>query len=103
MRPKKITFSLNDPQGLDAGKLRISNVVRLHVDGFGLQNIILEARVFHRPDDSFEYGRGCQLLSLDKSNGDLPAGTKALIFIEASVGAEIACLLSQQPDLRLSP
>ena len=99
---RDVTLSLTDPSGSKAGELRLSNIISLFVDGFGLQNIILDTRIFSKPEDSFEYRRACELLDLDRASNEVLSGTKTLIFIEASVGAEVACLLSKWPDLYLS-
>lgn len=98
-----VILSLTDPSGSQASKLRLPGVISLFVDGFSLQNVVLDTKIFSKVENSFEYRRACELLDLDRTDDKVLDGSKALIFIEASVGAELACLMSDQPDLALSP
>ena len=64
------------------------------MDGSSLQNIILDASVFHEKSTSFEYQRACQLLDIDSANNSTFADSRTVTLIQASAGAEIACLAS---------
>jgi len=99
---RDIVVSLTDPSGSITGELLLPNVTSLFVDGFGLQNIVLETKLFIKPEDSFEYKRACDLLSLDRADSDILGGSKMLFFIEASIGAELACVLLGQPKMIFS-
>jgi hypothetical protein len=63
-----LTVSLIDAEGQPSADLMLMNIVNLYVDGFSLQNIILDVSVFHEKDPSFEYQRACQLLDIDNAN-----------------------------------
>jgi len=89
-----LTVSLTDPEGQPSADLILMNIVDLYVDGFSLQNIILDACVFHEKNTSFEYQRACQLLDIDSAIDSDFADSKTMILIQASAGAEIACLAS---------
>ena len=56
-----LTLSLIDPVGR-ASRLHLPGVIKLFVDGFGLQNVVLDAKLFTKPENSFEYKRACDLL-----------------------------------------
>ncbi|MCS4231152.1 hypothetical protein EDF77_2880 [Stenotrophomonas maltophilia] len=89
-----LTVSLTDAEGQRGADLVLVNIVDLYVDGFSLQNIILDASVFHEKSTSFEYQRACQLLDIDSANASTFADSRTVILIQASAGAEIACLAS---------
>lgn len=98
----EVTLTLNGPSGEYAGALKLNGVEVLFVDGFSLQNVVLDVKLFSSPEVSFEYKRACELLGLDYSKQALDCG-KSIFFIEASVGAEVACLMSGHPQLLIVP
>lgn len=98
-----IRLTLVDPKGVRVSELQVRKVERLFVDGFSLQNVVLDAKMFVEPEDSFEYRRACELLDLELSDKMLLNNSRALLFIEASVGAEVACLVGERPHLRIVP
>lgn len=57
-----LTVSLTDAEGQPSADLMLMDLIGLYVDGFSLQNIILDVSVFHQKSTSFEYQRACQLL-----------------------------------------
>lgn len=94
-----LTVSLTDAEGQPSADLVLVNLIDLYVDGFSLQNIILDVSVFHHKSTSFEYQRACQLLDIDSSNDVFFSDRQTVILIQASAGAEIACLASGRIDI----
>lgn len=94
-----LLLSLLDPEGNASDKLLISNVQKLFVDSFQMQNVILELKIFRGRDESFEFSRACELLDLQEGADDFFSQGMVLVFFEASVGAEIACLCESPPKL----
>lgn len=94
-----LTLSLTDAEGQPSADLILVNVIDLYVDGFSLQNIILDVSIFFEKDTSFEYQRACHLLDIDKENTEIFSECRTLILIQASAGAEIACLAKGRIDI----
>ncbi|MBJ7514735.1 MAG: hypothetical protein JHC82_00290 [Stenotrophomonas sp.] len=94
-----LTVSLTDAEDQPSADLMLVNLIDLYVDGFSLQNIILDVSVFHQKSTSFEYQRACQLLDIDSSNDVFFSDRQTVILIQASAGAEIACLASGRIDI----
>ena len=94
-----LTVSLTDAEGQPSADLMLMNLTGLYVDGFSLQNIILDVSVFHQESTSFEYQRACQLLDIDSANDSTFADSRTVILIQASAGAEIACIASGRIDI----
>jgi len=92
---QKMRLQLCDPAGVDAGRLEFNHVCRAQVEGWALQNIILELSVFTDVRTSFEYRRVCSMLGLDPAVPGIFASGGCMVLLEASAGAEIALLLSQ--------
>ncbi|KAA9002261.1 hypothetical protein FJU31_05140 [Stenotrophomonas cyclobalanopsidis] len=91
--PEKMLVHLSDEFSKKKYDLVIDGVRKVAVDGFGLQNVVLDLKVFYSFDGSFEFRRSCHLLGLAYAGPeDFPQGD-SMVFIEASVGAEIACLV----------
>lgn len=97
-----LTISMRDPQDVSACELMIENVAQLFIDGFTLQNVVLDIKVFRERVPSFEYGRACELLGLDPREFSVPP-TQVMLFVEASVGAELACLIDGELTMRVTP
>ena len=83
-------FDRSVSQSFDLGFRRVKRIV---VDGFSMQNIVLELKVFSEREDSFEFQRCCFLLGIDLSNPREIDDGDSMVFIEASVGAEVALLM----------
>ncbi|WP_349999325.1 hypothetical protein [Stenotrophomonas lacuserhaii] len=92
-------MSVTDAEGQPSTDLMLMNLIDLYVDGFSLQNIILDVSVFHQESTSFEYQRACQLLDIDNSNDEFFSDAQTVILIQASAGAEIACIASGRIDI----
>jgi hypothetical protein len=100
------TLFLTEPAEFDKKhtkkrKLVFKDIKKIFVDGLTLQNVIFDIYVFTRREDSFEYKRACALLDISSVDGSVFDNFVSMIFIEASVGAEVACLISGYPDLLL--
>ncbi len=97
------SFFLNlfDPQYSISYVLKFVNVQKLYVEGLSLQNIVLDFNVYTRPSGDFGFNRVCGMLDLDMAAAELILEKGSLLLIEASSGAEIACILSDcgVPDL----
>lgn len=98
-----VTVSLFDESSRASYDLVFGQVRRASVDGFSSQNVVLDLKVFNRKDDSFEFKRCCFLLGLDPVAAREIVDGDTLVFIEASVGAEIALLVEGTWDSRLIP
>lgn len=96
---RSLTVSVTDAEGQPSTDLMLMNLIDLYVDGFSLQNIILDVSVFHQESTSFEYQRACQLLDIDNSNDEFFSDAQTVILIQASAGAEIACIASGRIDI----
>lgn len=97
----RLILSLSKPDGEHRYELSFDHVLQLAIDGFGMQNIIFDMSVFAERETSFEFLRACALLDLDAAKlQELNAGW-CLVFVQASVGAEIACLMDRpwQPSI----
>ena len=92
-----LDVSMVDEHQLKKSTIQISGVTRLMIEGFGLQNVVLDVTCFTAADTSFEFGRACALLSLDPQDA-FAGDARFLTFIQASVGAEIACLSANAPS-----
>lgn len=92
-RDSGVVVSLFDgsvSQGFDLGFRRVKRIV---VDGFAMQNIVFELKIFSEREASFEFQRCCFLLGIDSSNPREIDDGDSMVFIEASVGAEVALLM----------
>lgn len=98
-----VTVSLFDESSRASYDLVFGQVRRASVDGFSSQNVVLDLKVFNRKDDYFEFKRCCFLLGLDPVAAREIVDGDTLVFIEASVGAEIALLVEGTWDSRLIP
>jgi hypothetical protein len=85
---------LKDSAGAQEYELCFTDIVSLNVDGFGLQNVILDFKLFNSPEDSFEFVRACALLDMDPKGQEALQKLGCVAFIESSVGADIACRMS---------
>ncbi len=90
---EKIFVHLLDEYTKKKYELVINGVRKVAVDGFGLQNVVLDLKVFYSFDQSFEFRRSCHLLGLAYAGPEYFPEGDSMVFIEASVGAEIACLV----------
>ena len=98
-----VTVSLFDDSVQGSYDLVFGRVRKASIDGFSSQNVVLDLKVFNRKDDSFEFKRCCFLLGLDPVAAREIVDGDTLVFIEASVGAEIALLVEGTWDSRLIP
>jgi len=73
--------------------MKFKNVKQLFVDGFSLQNIVLDISVFTQLREDFGFRRASGMLDLKPEAVESAISGGALILIEASSGAEVACLL----------
>ena len=65
-------------------------VRKFYLSNMMIQNVILDLLLFEKASDSDYFGHCCSLLDIDASEyGNLFSGK--MIYIEPSVGAEIAC------------
>lgn len=80
-------------QGREADAMCFTNVRKLRVDGFSLQNIVLDLHFYPKPSSDFGFQRACGMLELDAAEAELALESGSVVLIEASSGAEIACLL----------
>lgn len=79
----------------DAKKvLRFSGVQKFFLSEMMLQNVILDVILFDTVSDSDYFKRGCQLLEINASNFGKEKESM-LIYVEPSVGAELACFFSE--------
>ena len=87
-------FSLRLFNPLDQARYEMcfENVSRLFVDGFSLQNIVLDVSLFTAPVEEFGFRRASTLLNLDGVAGSGMQDGDCIMLIEASAGAEVACL-----------
>ncbi|WP_414605833.1 hypothetical protein [Stenotrophomonas pavanii] len=97
-----VTVSLFDDSVQGSYDLVFGRVRKASIDGFSSQNVVLDLKVFHRKDDSFEFQRCCFLLGLDPVAAREIVDGDTLVFIEASVGAEIALLIDGTWEGRLN-
>ncbi|MBH1391673.1 hypothetical protein [Stenotrophomonas muris] len=98
-----VTVSLFDDSVQGSYDLVFGRVRKASIDGFSSQNVVLDLKVFHRKDDSFEFQRCCFLLGLDPVAAREIVDGDTLVFIEASAGAEIALLVEGTWESRLIP
>lgn len=98
-----VTVSLFDESSRASYDFVFGQVRRASVDGFSSQNVVLDLKVFNRKDDYFEFKRCCFLLGLDPVAAREIVDGDTLVFIETSVGAEIALLVEGTWDSRLIP
>ncbi|MBA0378592.1 hypothetical protein D7U92_04550 [Stenotrophomonas maltophilia] len=98
-----VTVSLFDDSVQGSYDLVFGRVRKASIDGFSSQNVVLDLKVFNRKDDSFEFQRCCFLLGLDPVAAREIVDGDTLVFIEASVGAEIALLVEGTWEGRLIP
>jgi len=82
-------------------EMNFTNVQELCVDGFGLQNIVLDLSFYTGMSKDFGFNRVCGMLGLDIAAAESILESSSLVLIEASSGAEIACIISgrELPDL----
>lgn len=85
---------LLDTQTLKSYVMEFSEVKRLCVEGFSLQNVIADVHVYHALSAEFGVRRACGMLDLDLAAAALALEKGSLVLIEAASGAEIACLLA---------
>lgn len=98
---RRLALSLSTECGRHVHEVIFDNIVRLSIDGFSMQNIILDLSVFTEREGSFEFDRACALLGLDPADPHELDGTGCIVLIEATIGAEIACLMAQPWQLVL--
>jgi len=98
---RRLALSLSTECGRYVHEVIFDDIVRLSIDGFSMQNIILDLSVFTEREASFEFDRACALLGVDPADPHELDGTGCIVLIEATIGAEIACLMSQHWQLVL--
>ncbi|MBT2766952.1 hypothetical protein J7J08_04835 [Stenotrophomonas sp. ISL-67] len=91
-------FELNlvDVRSAESYVMNFTNVRKLYVDGFSLQNIVLDLSVYAVPSSAFGFQRACGMLDLGQEEAELALKSGSLVLIEAASGAEIACLLGDK-------
>jgi hypothetical protein len=96
LEKRVVEIRMRDPGTRRRRRLLISGVLHFVVNDYRLQNVVLGARCFSARENSFEFNKACSLLGL---NPDTPFVDEAshLTYIQASVGAEVACLSNCEP------
>jgi hypothetical protein len=90
------TLRMIGVQGPETYVTCFTNVRKLYVDGFSLQNIVLDLHFYPKPFSDFGFQRACGMLELDAAEAELALEAGSIVLIEASSGAELACLLGWQ-------
>lgn len=88
-----LVIKFANPLGTEFFELVLTGIQRLYVDGFSVQNIVLDLNVFYEKAESFDFKRACTLLEIDPEAPREISGSGCVMFIEASSGAEVACLM----------
>lgn len=99
---KTLVIKLSDPLGAEHFELVLTGVQSLYVDGFSMQNIILDMGIFFERDESFEFQRACVLLEIDPACPHGMSDSSCIVFVQASAGAEVACLINHHWEPRLT-
>lgn len=73
-----------------------TNVRKLYVDGFSLQNIVLDLSFYSQSFSDFGFQRACGMLGLGAAEAESALEAGSTVLIEAASGAEIACLLDDK-------
>ena len=96
-------ITVKNPQDMSLYEMRFERVMQLHVEGFSLQNVVSDVGLYRSPAEGFGFKRACSMLGMDKA---LECGTdegQCLLLMEASSGAEIACLFEGDAIPQLIP
>lgn len=94
---------LESPYGARRFEMAFERVRKLHVDGLSLHNVVLDISLFQSPADAFGFDRACSMLGISSAGTIFANECDSILLIEASSGAEIACLFEGDSIPELVP
>ena len=84
-----INIFLHMPKTSQLKFLSLEGVIQFYLSGMAMQNVILDSQLFEGPNESDYFKYCCSILKIDTSL--VTEKRKKVIYLEPSVGAEMAC------------